>query len=215
MNVLITGASGALGAAVIQEFVRRGAQVTGVGRAWPEPRPPIRTLELDLFDPAQVATLGDGFDVLVHVLGGFGGGQPVQDTSDATWAGQLEINLTAAFYAARAVLPGMLARGRGRIVAVGSKAALEPMPRFTAYAVSKAALVALIRGIAAETKASGVTANVVLPSTMDTPANRKAMPDADFAKWVKPESVAAVIGWLASPEAADVTGAVIPVYGGS
>jgi NAD(P)-dependent dehydrogenase (short-subunit alcohol dehydrogenase family) len=89
------------------------------------------------------------------------------------------------------------------------------MPRFTAYAVSKAALVALIRGIAAETKASGVTANVVLPSTMDTPANRKAMPDADFAKWVKPESVAAVIGWLASPEAADVTGAVIPVYGGS
>ena len=215
MNVLITGASGALGAAVIQEFLRRGAQVTGVGRSWPEPRPAIRTLDLDLFDPSQVASLGAGFDVLVHVLGGFAGGQPVQDTDDATWAGQLQINVTSAFHAARAVLPGMLARGQGRIVAVGAKAALDPMPRFTAYAVSKAALVALIRGIAAETKGSGVTANVVLPSTMDTPANRKAMPDADFAKWVKPESVAAAIGWLASPEAAGVTGAVLPVYGGS
>ena len=215
MNVLITGASGALGAAVIQEFLKRGAQVTGVGRALPDPKPPIRTLEVDLFDPAQVAALGSDFDVLVHVLGGFGGGQPVQDTDDATWTGQMQMNLTSAFYAARAVLPGMVERNHGRIIAVGSKAAVDPMPKFTAYAVSKAALVALIRGIAAETKGTGVTANIVLPSTMDTAANRKAMPDADYAKWVKPESVAAAIGWLASPEAADVTGAVVPVYGGS
>lgn len=215
MNVLITGASGALGAAVIQEFLKRGAQVTGVGRAWPDPKPPIATADLDLLDPAQVATLGGQFDVLVHVLGGFGGGQPVQGTDDAAWHGQLQLNLTSAFYAARAVLPGMLERNHGRIIAVGSKAAVDPMPQFTAYAVSKAALVALIRGIAAETKGTGVTANIVLPSTMDTAANRKAMPDADYAKWVKPESVAAAIGWLASPEAADVTGAVVPVYGGS
>jgi NAD(P)-dependent dehydrogenase (short-subunit alcohol dehydrogenase family) len=110
-------------------------------------------------------------------------------------------------------LQPMLAAKHGRIVAIGSRAAVEASPGAAAYAVSKAALVALIKNVAAETKDFGVTANAVLPSTIDTPANRSAMPNADFSKWVAPEAIAKLIVWLVSEEAADVSGAIIPIYG--
>ena len=151
---------------------------------------------------------------LVHILGGFGGGQSIAETSDKTWDGMLTLNLRAAFCAMRAVLlKPMTAAKYGRIVAVGSRAAVEAMPNFAAYSVSKAGLVALVKNVAAEGKDLGITANVVLPSTIDTPANRQAMPTADFSRWVQPESIAKSLVWLASKEAGDVSGAVIPIYG--
>jgi NAD(P)-dependent dehydrogenase (short-subunit alcohol dehydrogenase family) len=113
----------------------------------------------------------------------------------------------------RAALPALLAAGRGRIVAVGSKTAIEPVATLSAYGVSKAGLVALVRTLALELKGTGITANAVLPSVIDTPANRAADPGADFSKWVAPESIAKLILWLASDAAADVNGAIIPIYG--
>jgi NAD(P)-dependent dehydrogenase (short-subunit alcohol dehydrogenase family) len=125
----------------------------------------------------------------------------------------MTLNLRAAFCAMRAVLKPMTAAKYGRIVAVGSRAAVEPTPNFAAYSVSKAGLVALVKNVAAEGRDSGITANVVLPSTIDTPLNRKSMPQSDFSRWVKPESIAKTLVWLASEASGDVSGAVIPIYG--
>jgi NAD(P)-dependent dehydrogenase (short-subunit alcohol dehydrogenase family) len=107
----------------------------------------------------------------------------------------------------------MIEARRGRIVAIGSRAAVEPSPKLAAYAVSKAALVALVKNTAAEVKDLGITANVVLPSTIDTAANRSAMRQSDFSKWVTPESIAKTLLWLTSDAASDISGAVIPIYG--
>jgi NAD(P)-dependent dehydrogenase (short-subunit alcohol dehydrogenase family) len=125
----------------------------------------------------------------------------------------VDLNLNAAFYSVRAALAPMIEAGYGRIVAIGSKTAVEPVATLAAYGASKAALVALIRTVALEVKRSGVTANVVLPTVIDTPANRAADPKADFSRWVKPESIARLLLWLASEEAADVNGSVVPIYG--
>jgi NAD(P)-dependent dehydrogenase (short-subunit alcohol dehydrogenase family) len=127
----------------------------------------------------------------------------------------MNVNLRVAFNAIRAVVKPMMQARHGRIVAIGSRAAVEPSPKLAAYAVSKAALVALVKNTAAEVKDFGITANVVLPSTIDTPANRTAMPQSDFSKWVAPESIAKLLLFLASDAAADVNGAVVPIYGGA
>jgi NAD(P)-dependent dehydrogenase (short-subunit alcohol dehydrogenase family) len=124
-----------------------------------------------------------------------------------------DINVTSAFHILRAVIPHMRRARAGRIVAIGSRAAEDPGATVGAYSASKAALVSLIRTVAIENKDAGITANVILPGTIDTAANHAAMPDADVSKWVKPESIASLIVWLAGDAASDVTGAVIPVYG--
>ena len=154
-------------------------------------------------------------DALIHLVGGFSGGKSIAETDDKTWDLMMNVNLRAAVNAIRAVLKPMMEARRGRIVAIGSRAAVEASPKLAAYAVSKAALVALVKNTAAEVKDFGITANVVLPSTIDTAANRKAMPKSDFSKWVTPESIARVLLFLASDAASDVNGAVIPVYGKS
>jgi NAD(P)-dependent dehydrogenase (short-subunit alcohol dehydrogenase family) len=123
------------------------------------------------------------------------------------------MNVYSAFHILRAVIPIMRQAKTGRIIAIGSRAAEDPGPGVGAYSASKAALVSLIRTVAREIKHAGITANVILPGTMDTPANRKSMPDADTSKWVQPDSIASLIVWLASDASKDVTGAVIPVYG--
>ena len=218
MNVLITGANGGLGTAVCQAFLATGATVMGVARAWKEPAP-FLTISADVStgegcaEMAKRALEHGPLDALVHLVGGFAGGSPVSETSDQVWDGMMNVNLRTAFCAMRAVLPSMIAAGRGRIVAVGSRAAVEASPDFAAYAVSKAALVALVKNVAAEGKASGVTANVVLPSIIDTRQNRATMPQADVSRWVAPESIAQAIVWLTSDAAADTSGAVIPIYG--
>ncbi len=221
--ILVTGASGELGHAVSRIFLEGGATLVAISKSGrsPEPdNPRVISLAADLASPSEAAEAVERagrqaghIDALIHVAGGFAGGEPVPRTDDATWKSMMDMNLNSAFYTARAALPLLLPTGHGRIVAVGSRTAVEPAAGLSAYGASKAGLVALIRTIALEVKDSGATANVVLPSVIDTPANRRAMPKADHSKWVKPESIARLIAWLASGEAADVNGAAIPIYG--
>ena len=152
-------------------------------------------------------------DVVAHTVGGFAGGSSVAETEDAVFQQMFEVNLNSTFYLLRAVLPVMRKTGNGRIIAVGSRAALEPGAGVGAYSASKAAMVSLIKTIALENKDAGITANVILPGTMDTPTNRKAMPNADTGKWVHPANVARLMVWLAGDGGKDVNGAAIPVYG--
>jgi len=220
---LITGAKGGLGTYVTRTFLTAGASVAGVSRSiqqsdFPEPHFAAIPAELSSRDAARavadaVVRRFRRIDILVHLVGGFAGGQPVADTDDATLKRMLDLNLWSAFHILRAVIPGMRAAGSGRIVAIGSRAAAEPQPSIAAYGASKAALVSLLKSVALENKDRGITANVILPATMDTPANRAADPHADFSKWVDPQQVANLALWLASDAAAQVTGAVIPVYG--
>jgi len=219
--VLITGATGGLGAAVTRAFLDAGASVAGVS---PHSGGPVHERYLavaaDVTSPGgadsavrQTLAKWNRLDALVHLVGGFAGGRPVAQTDDETWRRVIDLNLNAAFYMARAALPLMLEARRGRIIAVGSRTGLDPVANLSAYGASKAGLISLIRTIAAETTDSGITANVVLPSVIDTPANRASEPGADHSKWVPPESIAGLILWLASDAAADVNGAAIPIYG--
>jgi NAD(P)-dependent dehydrogenase (short-subunit alcohol dehydrogenase family) len=222
--VMVTGASGGLGGAVVETFLTAGATVAAVARSISPRQDADRfvaiSADLTTAPGAQAAvdeTLqkARGLDVLVHVMGGFAGGQPVHATDDGTWDRMMNLNLRAAFLVARAVLPHMLHSRYGRIVAVGSRVGVESAAGLSAYGVSKAGLNALIKTIAIETREHGVTANVVMPSTIDTPGNRKAMPGADFSQWVTPEKIAQQILWLCSEAASDTSGALIPVYGRS
>jgi NAD(P)-dependent dehydrogenase (short-subunit alcohol dehydrogenase family) len=219
MAILITGASGGLGEAVVEAFLATGATVYGANRAWknqPHSNPRFHPIEANLTEAAEcdrVAKLAGPVDALLHLVGGFDGGKPVAETPDETWDKILDLNLRSAQKIFRAVLPSMTKAGKGRIVAVGSRAGVEPMANFAAYSVSKAALVTLVKTVALEVKDSGITANIVLPSVIDTPANRAAMPSADASKWVTPESIAGLLVWLASDAARDVNGAAIPIYG--
>jgi NAD(P)-dependent dehydrogenase (short-subunit alcohol dehydrogenase family) len=221
MAILVTGATGGLGPAVVKAFLGGGGTVFGVAPSWDgRSLPPgnFHPIEADLTTVEgchRAAERSRPVDVLVHVMGGFAGGTPVGETTDDMWNRMMDLNLNSAFYLIREVLPPMLEAGSGRIVAVGSRTGVEPAANLSAYAVSKAALHMLIRTVALEVAGSGVTANAVLPSTIDTAANRKAMPRADFTKWVKPEAIAEVIVWLASSQAAEVNGALVPVYGRS
>jgi NAD(P)-dependent dehydrogenase (short-subunit alcohol dehydrogenase family) len=220
--VLITGASGGLGEGVTQAFLTAGATVAGVARSWrgKTPKGDFRGVEADLSMPQacrdvveQVLREANRIDAVLHLMGGFAGGQPIQNIDDATWNSMISMNLSAAFYVFRAVLPALLAQGHGRLVAIGSRAGVEPGASLAAYNVSKAGLNALVKTAAAEVNGTGVTVNAVLPSTIDTPSNRQAMPQADFTKWVTPASIASLLLWLTSDESRDVNGALIPIYG--
>lgn len=215
MRVLITGASGGLGSAVIEQFLSEGHSVAGVARSWKAKDSRFQQIAADLSTGdgcRQMAEAAGVVDVLVHVVGGFAGGTPVGETTEETWDQMMNVNLRSAFLVFRAILPA-IQPGRGRIVAVGSRVGVEPAAGLSAYGASKAGLVHLIRTLALELKPSGITANVVMPATIDTAANRAAMPQADRSKWVTPHSIATVVSWLASDAAQDVSGAVVPVYG--
>jgi NAD(P)-dependent dehydrogenase (short-subunit alcohol dehydrogenase family) len=208
---------------VTQTFLAAGANVVGVSRSiqqtdFPDPRFSAVPGELSSREAAQAianAVMGRfrRIDILVHLVGGFAGGTPVAETEDATFERMLDLNLRSAFHILRAVIPVMRASGSGRIVAIGSRAAVEPQPLIAAYSASKSALVTLMRSVAMENKDSGITANVILPGTMDTPANRAADPAADVTKWIDPQQVANLALWLVSDAASQVTGSMIPVYG--
>ena len=222
--VLITGAKGGLGTFVTNSFLEAGARVVGVSRSiagsdFPNESFSAISAEISNGDSArklvaEVVTKCGRIDGLVHLVGAFAGGQSLAETDDATLDRMLDVNFRSAFYMIRAVLPRMREQGSGRIVAIGSKAAVEPSPMAGVYAASKAALVSLIRTVARENSDKRVAANVVLPGTMDTPANRAADPGADFSKWVQPCQVAKLLVHLVSDQASQVNGAVIPVYGG-
>jgi len=226
--VIVTGGSGALGQAITQRFLRDGnvvcvpwivdgereqldKAITG------EPRSRLLLEQCDVGNDAAMERLVRGVldkhrrvDVLVSAVGGFAMGDLVQ-TDRALWDRMLALNLTTQYVAAHAVVPHMLAAGSGRIVAVASRAVLPPAGGFIGYTVAKAAVVAFVQALAAETRERGVTVNAVAPSTMDTPANRAAMPDADPKTWVPVEAVADAIAYLAAPASSHVTGTVLAI----
>ena len=221
---LVTGANGGLGKYVTQALLVAGATIIGVSRK-------IKQSDFDSHSftalPAEISTAAGAkgvvdsvvaqfgrLDVVAHTVGGFAGGSSVAETDDATFQRMFDVNLNSTFYLLRAALPAMRKTGNGRIIAIGSRGALEPGAGVGAYSASKAAMVSLIRTVALENKDAGISANVILPGTMDTPANRKAMPKADFSKWVRPATVADLVTWLAGDAGKDVNGAAIPVYGG-
>jgi NAD(P)-dependent dehydrogenase (short-subunit alcohol dehydrogenase family) len=219
---IVTGASGALGSDVVKSLLAAGATVVAVdhGSAGASQDTGITRLAANLTDAQEVNRLianvtGQfaAIDVLVHVMGGFAGGASVAETDDATWRKMMDINLNAAFYVLRAVVPIMRRAEKGRIIAIGSRQAVQPAAGVGAYSASKAALVSLLQTVAIENKDKNIRANIILPGTMDTPANRAAMPKANFEKWVKPARVAELAVFLAGDPGADITGAAIPVYG--
>jgi len=221
--ILITGASGGLGTHIVKNFLEAGARVVGSSRRTADSgfaHARFAGIPADLTSAAAANKLADAVmerfqrvDALVHVTGGFAGGLPIHETDDATWGGMMDLNVTAAFHVLRAVIPHMRKAGRGRIVAIGSRAALEPQAGIAAYSASKAALVSLVRTAALENRDAGITANVILPGTIDTEANRKSDPGGDRSKWVSPAQLGDLAVFLASDAAAQITGAAIPVYG--
>ena len=220
---LITGAKGGLGSFVTEAFLAGGATVVGVSRSiqasdFSHPKFTAMPAELSSGDTArrvveELVARFERVDALVHVMGGFAGGTSVAETDDETFEKMLDVNYRAAFFISRAVLPQMRRQGSGRILAVASRQGVEPAAMTGAYSASKAALISLIHTIALENKDRSISANSVLPATMDTPRNREGDPKADRSQWVQPAQVAALLVYLASDAGAQVTGAAIPVYG--
>lgn len=222
-TIFITGAKGGLGSHITNYFLRTGATVVGASRTITQSdfaAPNFIPLPVDFTAPAAVrdavASVISRFgrlDVLIHVMGGFAGGKSVSDTDDTTWNQMRDANLTSAFYVLRAAIPHLRKSTHGRIIAIGSLTASQPHAHLGPYVVFKSALATLIQTVALENKDAGLTANAVLPGTMDTPANRKSMPNSDFSKWLQPADVARLVSWLASEDSAHVTGALIPIDG--
>ncbi|MET0487538.1 MAG: SDR family NAD(P)-dependent oxidoreductase [Candidatus Rokuibacteriota bacterium] len=226
--VLITGGTGALGAAVALAVLEAGATAivtyrdardrdTMTERAPTTARERLHALQADVTDGESVRRLVEDamarhrrVDALVNAVGGFAGGDLLA-TDERAWDAMLTLNLRSAYLCCRAALPGMLATRRGRIVNVASRSVVPPAGGFIAYTVAKAGVIALTQALAHEVRGRGVTVNAVLPSTMDTEANRRAMPSADRSGWVAPESVARAIMFLVSDGAADVTGTLLAV----
>ena len=220
LNVVVTGGDGALGRAVVDAFASAGAacHLPVLGAAGTESRPGVRiTGKVDLTDEGAVAAYFAGLPALwasVHLAGGYAA-KPIADTSRADLDRQLELNLVTAFLCCREAVKAMRKSGGGRIVNVAARVVEIPIGGAVAYSVSKAGVAALTRSLAVETRGDGILVNAVLPSIIDTPANRAAMPKADPAKWPKPDELARAILWLASPENRLTSGALVPVYGGA
>lgn len=220
--VLITGAKGELGSFVTERFLAAGATVIGTSRSIKQSDfagPNFTAMAVDFSDAGAVNnTINQSvsrfgkIDVLAHIMGGFAAGS-IAETNDKTWSQMLELNLISAFHAIRAVLPPMRKAKYGRIVAVGSLAATEAHAGIGAYVSTKMAMASLVQTVALENADANITANVVLPGTMDTPANRASMPDADFSKWVRPDDVASIILSLADESTKLITGTLVPVQG--
>lgn len=221
--VMIAGGSGALGQTVTPAWVKSGAQVITVDRTVPPQAAGWTSIQGDVTDEADVQRFVreviqryGRLDVVINLVGGFATGRVV-DTEVALWQRMLAMNVTAAFLLSKAVIPRMTEQGSGRIVHVAAWAAVEPFPGAAAYIVAKSSLITLIKVLALELKGSGVTVNGVLPTTIDTPANRANMPEVDPSIWTKPESIAKTLLFLASDEAGQINGATVPVgtHGGA
>lgn len=223
--VLVTGANGGLGTSVTQAFLDAGATVIGAARKIQKSEfanPNFNAVLADVSTSQGAKALVDGvvskfgrLDVLAHTVGGFAGGSPVAETDDATFQMMFDVNLNTTFFLLRAAIPSLRKSGNGRIIAIGSRAAVDPGANVGAYSAAKAAMVSLIKTVALENQDAGITANIILPGTIDTPTNRKTMPNADFSKWLQPKSIASLMVWLASKAGQEVNGAAIPVYGAS
>lgn len=224
-TVVITGAAGNLGRAVVAAFAARGEQLVLLdreqalaGASFQGSASARLTLACDLTNPASVQAAVEAalsrfgrIDVLCNLAGGFQMGESVHQTSDATWNFLFDLNVRSLLHMTRAAVPAMLEIGRGWIVNVGAAAAARGSERMGTYAASKSVVVRLTESMAAELRHQGINVNCVLPSILDTPENRKAMPRGDPSQWVRPADLAEVIFFLCSDSARAVHGACIPV----
>ena len=230
--VVVGGASGNLGQAVAGAFLAAGANLVLLDRAPDRLEDVFSELvnapnhlllgSVDATDAGSVeraiqtavACFGH-LDVLANTVGGYRAGAPVHETTFETWNLLQDLNLRSAFVLSRAVVPMMLEQGAGKIVHTAARAALKGGAKSAAYSVSKSGVVRLVESLAAELRQKGINANCVLPGTIDTPQNRRAMPNADHSRWVSPQAIADVFLFLASDASRAVNGAAIPVYGRS
>ena len=230
--VVVTGAAGNLGRATAHAFHEAGARLAVLDRqrnvtqsvfgdSIPEGDYCLYVAG-DITSEESVAQMVnqtiDTFgriDVLVNIAGGFTMGPPVHKTDLKTWDFMLNLNAKSVFLMARAVVPHMLTQGRGKIISTAASVGLKAKAKMGAYSVSKAAVIRLTESMAAELKGEGINVNCILPGTIDTPRNRQEIPNADYSKWVTPESLANVIMFLASEAGRDVQGVALPVYGRS
>ncbi|HEY5142103.1 MAG TPA: SDR family oxidoreductase [Solirubrobacteraceae bacterium] len=221
-TAIITGGTGGLGAAVTRRFLDDGWRLVVPWLAERElerveRHERLELVQADLFDEGaagQVAAVaGAGVRAVVNLVGGFAAGDRLHETPVADLEAQLRVNLVAAWLVTGAALPALLAAGEGAVVCVSSRAALRPFSGGAAYAIAKGAVLGLVDALDVEYRDDGIRANAILPSVIDTPANRAAMPDADPATWVTPAQIAATIAFLCSPDSAATSGAHIPVYG--
>jgi NAD(P)-dependent dehydrogenase (short-subunit alcohol dehydrogenase family) len=230
--VLVAGGTGGLGRAASSAFLDEGADVAVTYRNQPEWEAfqnsvlanavRLQGHEVDVTDEAAVARLVEKIllkhgrlDAMVNAVGGYAGGLKLWETETKVFEQMLNLNLRSGYALSRAAVPAMLRQGRGAIVNVAAKAAFDHGAGASAYAASKAAAVAMLDALAADVKGTGVRVNTILPSIIDTEANRTAMPRADFSKWPKPQDIARVILFLCSDDAKVIHGAAIPVYGDS
>jgi NAD(P)-dependent dehydrogenase (short-subunit alcohol dehydrogenase family) len=228
---IVTGATAPLSAALIPAFLGAGSSVVVTyrregdverlrERAGIAADAKLSGIAVDLTDEegvtrayAALAQQHGGVDILVNVAGSFAGGEPVHQTPWSLWQQQLDLNLKTAVISCKAAVPHMLARGGGAIVNVGTRTATQPGANLAAYAASKRAVIQLTEALAAELRDQNITANIILPSVIDTPENRHGDPTAGGGRWVKPEQIAQVILFLASPGGRIISGSAIPVYG--
>lgn len=225
-TVVITGGTGGLGSAVTGAFVEAGWRVVvpwivEAELARLDEHPDVHAVRADLFDPGsaqQVADLAAAdpdapLRAVVNLVGGFAMGGRVHETPIEDFERQLTLNLRPTYVTSQATLPHLIAGGGGAIVCVSSRAGVQPFAGAAGYVTAKAAVLALVDAMATEYKADGVRVNAILPSVIDTPANRASMPDADFDTWVTPAEIAKVILFLCDNDSGVISGAHLPVYG--
>jgi NAD(P)-dependent dehydrogenase (short-subunit alcohol dehydrogenase family) len=224
MGVLVAGGTGALGSAVVRELLDSGYDCTVTWvvdqereRAEAEFGDRAAFVRADLVDPHggaddAVAAVED-LEAVVDLVGGFFSGPLVHETDWDDFDRMLRLNVSPAFNLACAAMPRMLERGAGSFVAVSARPALRPFAGAAAYVTAKAAVLAFVQALDADYRSKGIRANAILPSVIDTPANRAAEPDADHSKWVQPAEIARVVRFLVSDDSAVTSGAAIPVYG--
>jgi NAD(P)-dependent dehydrogenase (short-subunit alcohol dehydrogenase family) len=223
MAVLVAGGTGALGTAVVRELLDSGYDCAATwivdvelerGRAEFGDR--AHFIRADLTHPGgadeAVAAVSD-LEAVVDLVGGFASGPLVHDTAPEDFERLMRLNVTPAFNLAHAAMPRLVERGGGAFVAVSARPALRPFAGASPYITSKAAVLAFIQALDADYRSQGLRANAILPSVIDTPANRAAEPDADHSRWVQPAEIAKVVRFLVSDDARVVTGGAIPVYG--
>jgi len=221
-GVVITGGTGGLGSAVTQTMLAAGWRVVVPYNderelARVERHARLELVEADLFDPAAAADVigrvAGRLDALINLVGGYQAAGRVHETPIEDFERQFRLNLRATYLMCHAALPRMLEQGGGAIVCVSTRAAVRPFSGAAGYIASKAAVLAFVDALAVEYTNDGVRTNAVLPSVIDTPANRAAQPDADYSHWVEPTAIAGVIRFLCSDESAPTSGGHIPVYG--
>ncbi|MDQ4130545.1 MAG: SDR family NAD(P)-dependent oxidoreductase [Actinomycetota bacterium] len=223
MSVLVAGGTGALGTAVVAELLDSGYEVAATWiverereRMASELGGSVTLVKADLFSPdgaEEAVSAAPGLEGVVNLVGGFSSSPSLHETAPEEFERMLHLNLLPGFLLARAAMPLLMDRGAGAFVAVSARAAVRPFPGAAGYITAKAGVVAFVQALDAEYREHGIRSNCVLPSVIDTPANRKAMPEADHSRWVPPTQIATVIRFLVSDDSLPLSGAAVPVYG--